>query len=161
MARRNIIFDSQILNTVQACPYKTDKTFNENLVPVHKATPLEEGDLMHQMFEYYNTKLMETGTELLYDNDKFEALIGECVALGEKASVEMELIPSEVSEVIFQFDKYVRHTRMDGVKILEAERAFIIELYKDDDLGIYYTGKIDRLTETPGYGIVPRDYKKA
>ena len=161
MARKNIIADSQILNTLQACGYKLDKTFNQNLVPAVKATPLEEGDLMHQCFEFYNLGLKEHGTAILYDDEKFEEHVKKSIEYGESKVPNMGLGVAEASEVIFQFDKYVRHTRMDGVKILEVERAFVIELYKDDELGLFYSGKIDRLTDTPDHGIVPRDYKKA
>lgn len=161
MSRKNVIFDSQILNTLQNCAYKTDLIFNKNFTTEHKAQPLEEGDLLHKMFEFYNLGIKEHGTDIIYDNEKFEKHVQVAIEFGEKAALEMELSTSDASEVIFQFEKYVNFTRMDGVKILEVERAFMIELYKDDDIGVYYTGKIDRLTDTPQYGIIPRDYKKA
>jgi hypothetical protein len=113
------------------------------------------------MFEFYNLVLKEYKTEILYDNDKFPQLVKACCEYGQWASVQLNITPTECSEVIYQFDAFVKHNRMDGVTILEVERPFIIELYKDDQFSVQYTGKIDRLTETPQFGIIPRDYKKA
>jgi hypothetical protein len=156
----NIIFDSQILNAVQACAEKTRLNFRLNLILPNKATPLEEGDLIHQMFEHYNKGLIAgNNQELIYDNARWNALVAESEALGEAASITMSLSPAEASEIIYQFKEYVTHFRMDGVRVLEAERPFIKELYSDDQIRIFYTGKIDRMTDTPNFGVVPRDYK--
>lgn len=157
--RKNIIFDSQILNSVQLCAYKTELTFGKNLQPIQKAEPMEEGDLLHKMFEFYNSKLKENPA-IVYE-DSWENLVKEATELGGRYSVELSLNAAEVDSVIYQFTEYTKFTRMDGVKVLEVEKPFIIELYQDDQLGIYYTGKIDRYTETPNFGLVPRDYKKA
>lgn len=162
MSRKNIIFDSQILNAVQLCALRTDLNFNKNLLLPEKSHYLEEGDLLHQMFEVYNLELKIHGTNILYDDNRFKQLQEKCQAHGEAVSPEMNISPNQASEVLFQFEKYTSFTRMDGVEILEAEKPFIIELYKDDDLGIFYTGKIDRVTKTPGAGdFIPRDYKSA
>lgn len=157
----NIIFDSQILNSVQLCALRTKYMFHDDLQPPEKATPLEEGDLLHQMFEMYNLGLIAgNNQELLYDNVKWQALVDKCVAHGESVAPAMNLIPAEISEVIFQFTEYVKFTRMDGVIVLEAERPFMVELFNDDTLRVLYTGKIDRVTNTPHYGVCARDYKK-
>lgn len=158
----NIVFDSQILNSVQLCALRTKYAFHDDLQPPEKATPLEEGDLLHQMFEVYNLGLIEgNNEEIKYDNEKWPKLVDKAVAHGEEASVTMGLFPAEVSEVIFQFREYCKHNRLDGIKILEVERPFMIELYNDEDLRVLYTGKIDRYTDSPNYGLCPRDYKKS
>lgn len=159
--RKNIIFDSQILNSVSACAQKTDLRFNKDLTTVAKNENFEEGDLLHQMKEMYNLALKQYKTSIIYDNNSYDRLLKACEDFGQWYSIKLELLPSESDSVIYQFLAHSRFTRMDGVEILEVERPYIINLYKDDELGVYYTGKIDRLTNTPNFGIVPRDYKKA
>ena len=50
---------------------------------------------------------------------------------------------------------------MDGWKILEVEKAFISELFKDEEIGIYLTGKIDVIADVPNYGISVIDHKSS
>jgi len=157
--RKNVIFDSTILNSIQDCAEKNNLSHNQDLRPVERKTYFEEGDLLHNMFEFYNLVLRDTRTEILYDNEKYDDLLKAIADYGQWYSVQKELLPSEASEVIFQFNAYANHTRMDGVTVLEVEKPFTINLYKDDELGVYYTGKIDRYTDTPPYGLVARDYK--
>jgi hypothetical protein len=158
--RKNIIFDSTILNNLQLCAQKIYLAHELNLHPIGPNPHyLDEGDLLHRMLEFYNLVLRDTGTEVLYDNEKFVQLQKAVSEFGQFISTTLDLQPVEASEVIYQFNEFTKFTRMDGVKILEAERPFMVELYKDEDLGVYYTGKIDRYTDTPNYGHVPRDYK--
>lgn len=164
MERKNIIFDSQILNSVQMCAYRTDLMFNQNLQPPIKATPLEEGDLLHRMFEFYNLRQIEAlskGTNILYEEELFKQLLQEAEEYGERASVELEISGEEVSSVIYQFKEYCIHTRMSGVTPLEVEKPFITEVFKDEEIGIFYTGKIDRLGTFPNFGLCWGDYKSA
>lgn len=158
--RKNIIFDSTILNNLQACGEKLNLGNNHDLIPVgDKPDYFDEGDLLHKMFEFYNLVLKEYKTEIIYDNNAYPILVKAASDYGQWASTQLDLHPAECSEVIFQFGEYAKHTRMNGVTILEVERPFIKELHKDDDLAVYYTGKIDRYTDTPHFGKVPRDYK--
>lgn len=159
MPRINVIFDSQILNSIQLCAYRTDLMFNKNLQPPVKAAPLEEGDLLHRMLEFQNL-VLKAFPSLPHDNTKWKKLVDAALYYGQRQSATMHLPATECEEVFFQYEKYANFNRMEGVVILEVERPFIIELYKDEDIGVYYTGKIDRLTDTPSFGICPRDYKK-
>lgn len=45
---RTVAVDSQILNTLCACPRKADLEFLKNWRPTEKAEALEKGDLMHR-----------------------------------------------------------------------------------------------------------------
>lgn len=157
--RINILFDATVLNSLQECGEKLNLVHNLDLRPVERKTYFEEGDLLHRMFEFYNLVLRDTKTEILYDNDKFPVLLKAIEDFGQWYSISKDLLPGEASEVLFQFNAYAKHTRMDGVTVLEAEKPFIVKLYQDDQLGVYYSGIIDRYTNTTEFGNVPRDYK--
>lgn len=158
--RKNIIFDATILNNLQACAQKLYLGSEQDLIPVgSKPDYFDEGDLLHKMFEFYNLVLKDYGVKILYDNGLFPRLQKAASDYGQWISISLDLSQVECSEVIKQFNEYTTHTRMDGVTVIEAEKAFIIELFKDEELGVYYTGKIDRMTDTPSFGRVPRDYK--
>ena len=161
MSRKNIILDSQILNGIQLCPQRTDFQFNQDLQPPITSEPLESGGLLHVMMESYYHDVMMCGTEITYDNKNFQDSIERAILIGETHNKDLNL-PSEVTnEIIYQFKENISHHRMDGWKILEVEKAFISELYKDEELGIYLTGKIDVIAEVPNYGVVVVDHKSS
>lgn len=159
MSKRNIIFDSQVLNSVQACAMKTYLGFGLKLQPPTTAKPLEEGDLLHKMFEFYYNKMKELKGNF---QDNFDDVVEEAVALGERHAVDQNLTPHEAGEVIHQFKENTAHFRNDGIEVIEVEKPFMVHLYEDDNLGIYYTGKIDLIASVPGFGEeVVIDHKKA
>lgn len=162
MSPKNIIFDGSILNEAQLCAQRYELQHEKNLRPVEgKATPLEEGDLLHNILEKYYKGIRDKGVELVYDNDTFKAHVDECVAFGEMYSLEKNLTPDEVSTVIYQFQEYTKHYRMDGVTVKAVEEPFIVPLHEDEDLAIFYTGKIDLVGEMPNFGPCIMDHKKA
>lgn len=162
MSRPNIIFDSQVLNAIQLCGYKLWLEFEKHYRPDTVATPFEEGDLLHKMLEMYYLAVKEHGVALLYSNEEFKSFIEKVIAFGEEyALTNKDLTPEETSAVLYQFQEYTEHYRMDGLTVLEVEKPFIINLYEGEELGIYYTGKKDLVANDPEFGIVDIDHKKA
>lgn len=159
--RENIILDSQILNSIQMCPLRTDLSFNKDLRPLITAEPLESGDLLHKMMESYYSDLMIGGTTITYDNERFKQAVDKAIGVGELHSVELSILPATVSEIIYQFAENIKYHRMDGWKILEVEKPLIKELYKDDNLGIFLSGKIDVIADIPRVGISVVDHKSS
>lgn len=160
--KKNIIFDGSILNEVQLCAARAQFSHELNLRPAEgPATPLEEGDLLHHILENYYNGIKNKGVELLYDNSSFDAFIEQCVSDGETYAVNKNLLPQEVSTVIYQFQEYVKHYRMDGLTIKEVERPFIVPVYEDDEITISYTGKIDLIGDAPNFGTSIIDHKKS
>lgn len=157
--KKHIIFDSQILNSVQLCALRTNYYLQKNLRMPEVPVPLETGDLLHKMLECYYLNIKEHGTEVIYDNDNFNKLIDTCVGIGEAHSVTLSLQPSEVEETIFHFTEYTKHTRMDGLVVKEVEQAFISQIYDSPDLAIYYSGKIDLIADVPNFGDSVIDHK--
>lgn len=159
MSKRNIIFDSQILNSVQLCALRTKFYFQDNLRLPQIAEPLEAGDLLHKMLEEYYKGIKEHGTALLYSDSDFKAHVDKCISFGEEYSTSLSIMTETVDEVIKHFTENVNFFRMDGITIEEIESAFIVPLHDDDDLGIYYSGKIDLIATLPTYGRVLIDHK--
>lgn len=157
--RENIILDSQILNSIQLCAYKTDLAFNQDLRLPIVAEPLESGDLFHKLMECYYSDLRDAGTEITYDNQKFKESIDKAITLGEEYSVNLSIDTKQVSEIIYQFKENITFFRMDGWKILEVEKSFITLLYEDENLRIFLTGKIDVIAEVPYVGLSVIDHK--
>lgn len=161
MATRNIIFDSQILNSVQLCGARTYYQFYMHLRTPAMPTPIEEGDLLHKMLEFYNKKIMADNT-IIYEDMKWHHLMEEATVFGQLHSTHLSLSPAETSEVMYQFEEFTDHTRYNGFVPLQIEQPFLIKLYDDGDIGIYYTGKIDLVHYHPVHGQdVVTDYKKA
>lgn len=157
--KKRLIFDSQILNSVQMCAARTDMYFEKNLRPPTPAMPLETGDLFHKMMECYYKNLKEHGTEITYSNENFEKLLETCIEVGQEHSVTLSLQPSEVEEVIYHFTKSCKFHRMDGIIVKDVESAFIVPIYDGEDLAIYYSGKIDLIANLPNLGDVVIDHK--
>jgi len=162
MPKRNIIFDSQILNSVQMCALRTDLYFHRNLRVPEPAVPLQTGDLLHQMLEKYYLVLKEMKTELVYSDEAFEKVLAACISFGEEYSAGLSINASEVDEVIKHFTENIRFHRMDGMTVKDVESVFIVPILADDEeLGIYYSGKIDLICELPEEGELVVDHKSA
>lgn len=159
--KKQLLFDATILNEVQLCGMRAYFGHELNLRPPTTAVPLEEGDLLHRMLEAYYIGVKDKGVELVYNNELYKSHIDSCISLGEQHSVTQDLSPEEVSTVIYQFQEYTDHYRMDGVIPHEVERPFIKKLYEDEDLVIHLTGKIDLIAEVPNFGLSVIDHKKA
>lgn len=159
--KKNIIFDSTILNAVQLCAARSFFEFELNLRPLKTATPLEEGDLLHKMMEWWYTHHMEKGIDLVYDNDLYKKVKDEVISTGEEYSVTKDLSAEESSDVIRHFDEYLDHYRMDGIITEFVERAFLCLLYEDDELRIGYAGKIDWGGTQPSHGKCNMDHKSS
>jgi hypothetical protein len=114
------------------------------------------------MFELYNLAFRDYRTEILYgSNQEWDRILKACEEFGQRYSVELNISQEDCDAVIYNFLEWTKFNRNDGVEILEIELPFMVELFKDEELAVYYTGKIDRFTNTPNFGNIPRDYKKA
>src|SRR5688572_8744661 len=101
--KRNIRFDSTILNSVQLCALRTKFYHVDNLRLPQTAVPLETGDLLHKMLEMYYLGVKEHGTALIYSDEDFKAHVEACIAFGEQYSVSLSINTEEVDETIKHF----------------------------------------------------------
>lgn len=159
MSKVNIIFDSQVLNSIQLCALRTKLYFQDNFRLPQVAEPLETGDLLHKILEKYYLGHKEGGTVLLYSDEAFKTHVDSCITFGEQYSTTLSLTAESTDEVIKHFTENVNFFRMDGMVVEKVESAFIVPLHVEDDLGIYYSGKIDLIANMPTYGRVLIDHK--
>lgn len=156
---KNVIMDGSMLNNLQACPYKFWLNHELDLVANDKSVPLEEGDLLHHMYEFFNTVKMRDPS-IVYDELRFHSALADAISHGERHCVEQNLTPSEADEVIYQFKAHVLHEQFNGERVLEVEKPFLITLYEDEDYRIHYAGKIDLIVDKPHFGVCVKDFKK-
>jgi len=149
--KRVLVIDSTILNALQKCPYYTFLAFNRNLRTKVIAEPLERGDLTHHILEHYYLSLK--GGAKVDDARDFAA---------DKGRIKYPTLNMDASAcewIIQSFHLYVERWRNDGIKVLEVEKAFMIKVYEDDELIVYYSGKIDLICEFPLIGTATVDHK--
>lgn len=172
MAKKVIVADSQILNTVMSCGRKTKLEFKLNLRPHKKAMALEKGDLIHRMLHpYYYGRIANPKPHHLMVGDNphpyakfigmpFKELVDTCCEIGRLASFDMDLEPEYRNECIKQFREYAFHFAGDGWISLEVEQPFSRTLYEDEQLIILYEGIVDLMADGP-LGRIVVDHKSA
>jgi len=130
-----------------------------NLRPETTATPLESGDLLHKIYEQYYLGVKEFGKELVYDTEKFKKHLDYCINFGSEYSINLDLTPEEVDEIIKHAIENLTFWRMDGIEVHEVEKAFLVPLWSDGDFKLFYSGKIDLIATFPDLGKVVIDHK--
>lgn len=154
MAKITVSIDSQWLDSMQACHRQMKFKFVDNLRPVKKSEYLEKGDLLHQTLDTFYTAY-----ELPY-NERIKAAVEH----GKNHAIKLSLPMEDCNEVLYQFQEYAEHYRMDGWLPAVAngiplvEHTFSIVFHEDDDIKIIYCGKIDLIAQTP-VGLIIVDHK--
>ena len=168
--KKNVIMDSQILSTLQACERLTDFRFNHNLQPITgKGNSLEAGWLMHKYLEAYYRSIKE--------GIRGQGAIDKAMAKGEIAIREgmdgngLENTPVENEKhpngqlsrvgsayVIDTFLQYCQFYKNESWTPLEVEKVLNKVIYEDDTLRLMWKGKLDLITDT-NQGIYPSDHK--
>lgn len=169
-----ISLDSQWINAIQSCFYKTKLTFIDNAQPVHKAEPLERGSLMHDMLEVYyalkgprnfKTQIWKdlSSAGLLHDIQEATTFnetdaVRFCTSVGYWSAAQKDLQGDIVDETIFQFKEYCQFYKNDNWTPLAVEEVGSRVIYEDEDLKIIYNFKVD-MVATNGSIIAPFDHK--
>jgi hypothetical protein len=168
--KKNVIMDSQILTTLQACERLTDFRFNHNLQPLSgKGNSLEAGWLMHKYLEAYYRSIKE--------GIRGQGAIDRAIEVGERAiregmdgnglentPVENEKYPnghlSRVgsAHVIDTFLQYCQHYKNESWTPLDIEKVYNKIIYEDSSLRVMWKGKLDLVTDN-NQGIYPSDHK--
>lgn len=173
-----IAIDSQWLNNIQACFYKTKLVFLERMQPTSKAEPLERGSLMHDMLEvYYELKgprkfatkvwkdLRESGIPVnsimlapttLGNQEQLYIEFARQVAYWSAA--QKDLSGDIVDETIYQFKEYCQFYKNDPWIALAVEEVGSKVIYEDEFLKIIYNFKVDMVAQN-GQMVAPFDHK--
>jgi len=141
---RNIVFDSQILSSLQKCPYYLNLAFMRRLGVEHKAQALESGDLLHTMMKvFYTLKIQRPDLP-------YEQYIEHSKQIGREKAITLaqELETSE--EVSYHFEEYCKFREGEFWIPKAVEKSFTILLHEseEDNLRIYYEGIIDLVVDS-------------
>lgn len=179
MEQRVISVDSQWVNNIQSCMYKTNLVFLQNMQPTQKAAPLERGSLMHDMLEVYyglrgprtfDTKIWQDLRESGIDVDGImrapvpsstntDALyVAFCKQVGYWSAAQKDLAGDVVDETIYQFSEYTQFYKNDPWIALAVEEVGSKVMYEDESLKIIYNFKIDLVAQN-GSMVAPFDHK--
>lgn len=167
---RVISVDSTILNSIQLCARKTKYNFVDSITLPEKAEPLERGDLLHKMLEFYygyigecldsNSEVAKFVSEMRLPPSKLkhDDLVQACEILAGYFASKMSLPSEEVASVIYQFKEYAKFYEHDDWRPLAVEGVASKLLYEDDEVQFLYNGKVDLIAEH-GNIRMPWDHK--
>lgn len=151
---RNLLIDSQILNGVQSCAFKTNLTFKKNLRPILKPTFFDDGDLVHEMLAvFYQGQI---------DELSYEKRVDRAIELGYQHAGTLDLKAEEIEKMIAITKEYFKDQEFkEDFKVLTVEQpfSFVLGESEEDDLRVIYVGKIDLVVRTRSGEIRPWDHK--
>ena len=140
-----IVIDATILNTVQSCGLKAYYAFHKNLKPLETPSYFDKGDLMHKMMQTY--RLLRKHRP----NWSKEKILEFCIKKGRRYYIKLDLAVEDCEEVVQYFFSYVQKYHGDGWQFITIEKPFIKELYRNDDIAIFYQGKPDCSAKVPNF----------
>lgn len=175
MEQKILSIDSQILNSIQSCPCKTDYQFNRHITSPIKAEPLEKGSLMHICLEIYYALIGSCARE---GSETWQGLIEAgltskvpglyllpweekvkfAIEAGRFYATKMEIDTEVSTEILHQFSAYTSHYRYDSWRPLAVEEVGTKVIHESEELKILYNFKIDLVAEQ-GNLIAPFDHK--
>lgn len=167
---RTVSIDATILNTIQMCARKMQYNFVDLITLPEKAEPLERGDLLHKMLEFYygykgeclepNSEVTHFVRDMRLPEKKLshDEVVQAAEILGNYFATKMSLPSEEVASVIYQFKEYTKFYEHDDWRPLAVEGVASKVLYQDDEVQYVYNGKIDLIAEH-GNITMPWDHK--
>lgn len=154
MSKVNIVFDMSKYDLFRLCEARFNYRHNLNIGLPGKAPQLERGSLVHVGQETYYQALKD---KKHYDDAANMALS----KIREAGVVSTDLDNEAINRVIDVMEEYYDYWRVadQGFEIDEVEQPFMYELYTDDEVRIFLTGKIDLVVSDNKYHHEPWDHK--
>jgi hypothetical protein len=178
--KTNIVMDSQIFNTIMACPQLCDFRFNHNFQAIKgKSNSLEIGSAVHVYMEYYYGAIIKgkskSDAHIIGMNKCKEYFTGCLICVsGEKCDYHKKEkwegtrntpIESEGNLVGSNFvydslELYHTHYKNESIVPLEVEVVKSKIVYEDDEIRVLWKAKLDLVADNNN-GIYPYDHKSA
>src|SRR6266850_799824 len=163
MSKTNIVMDSQILTTLQACPRLCDFRFNHNLTSPTKSNSLECGTLVHLILEAYYKSLLsnipkEFALERAFDTGASYIRNGDEGTGLHDTPEENEGNKTGSNHVIATMKDYFSYYSNDNWIPIAAEEVRGKVIYEDEDLRVLWKAKFDLISDIPT-GITSVDHK--
>lgn len=175
--KEHIIFDSQLLTTLMACPRKFNNTFNLNLVSTSgPSNSLECGLLVHYMLDIYSKALISGKNRNDAINDSFVAgkeFIAPFAITNKfildptykgllntpeeniRAGTRTQTGSNWVLETMRQYYDYWQNSTWT---IISSEEVRGDVIYEDDEMRVIWKAKLDRVVDIES-GFTPVDTK--
>jgi len=119
-----------------------------------KAPAMERGSLIHLGNEIYY--------QALKDGLGYDAAVGMALSkIREAGVVTTDLDNDIINRCVDVMEEYYDHWRIadQSFEIIEVEQPFMYELFTNDEVRIFLTGKIDLITSDNKYTNEPMDHK--
>lgn len=152
--KKNVIFDSQVLSSLMACPKMADYNFNQDLQSKGgKSVSLEMGSIVH-------TYLENKYIHLINGFKKAEAIAyGMTAAIDYSKSEEVtNSTAADKQLAINTCIEYEDYYKNDLWRPLEVECVKGDVIYEDDKIRVIWKAKFDLIADT-GQLILPVDHK--
>lgn len=156
--KKIITVDSQVLNSIQECAYKTKLVFIDQVAPISKAEALESGDLVHTCLSEYYT-LLKYKDRWVKNQVQHGNIVKICNDIGFWHARKLDLAVEIIEEDIFQFSEYCRFYQNDLWVPLAVEEVGTRIIYDSPILQVLYAYKVDLVAEHFQWGVMPWDHK--
>jgi len=155
MAKVNIVLDASKYDMFRLCEARYNYTYNLNIRQAKgKAHQLDRGTLCHVGNEVYY--------EILKQGGRYEDAVNASLSKIKEAGVILtDLDSDEIIRIVNIMEEYYDYWRVADqmFQIVAVESPFMYQLYSDDEVGIYMSGKIDLIVSDNKYTSLPYDHK--
>lgn len=140
-----IRIDSQILTSFSHCNLRCNHSFIERLKPKEESKHFAKGKVIHVAFEsYYNDTINKISFK--------ERVEKSIITANTFATTETNLPQIEIDNCIETLNQYYKYRLGDMISPITVETPFTKLLYEgkdlsDEDIQIYYEGKIDLVAD--------------
>lgn len=154
MSKVNIVFDMSKYDLFQLCEARFNYRHNLNIGLPGKPEQMERGSLIHVGMEVYYQALQN---KTPYD----EAVNKALSKMRESGVVATDLDNEVINRAIDVAEEYFDYWRIadQGFEINHVEQPFMYELFANDEVRIFLTGKIDLIVSDNKYTNEPYDHK--
>lgn len=154
MAKVNIVFDMSKYDLFLLCEARFNFRHNLNIGKPGKPEAMDRGTLVHVGEEVYWTALM--------NHEHYDDAVSKALSkIREAGVISSELDPETISRVVDVMEENFDYWRVadQSLVINGVEEPFMYELFDNDDVRLFLTGKIDLAVSDNRYENEPWDHK--
>lgn len=154
MSKVNIVFDMSKYDLFRLCEARYNYRHNLNIGKPGKPQQMERGTLVHLGNEVYYQGLA--------DGKGYDTSAGMALSKMREAGVVSTDLDNEIiNRCIDVMEEYYDYWRIadQSFEIKQVEQPFMFELFSNDEVRLFLSGKIDLVTSDNRYENEPMDHK--